>query len=1056
MEFNYLKAYAAFILDTCLDKFVRIHLHRVKEVQLPLLKLFATFTDEQLYTFSSSTTKEFLQSLAAGKAMENARQRNDLWKGNLLPNVPRNSIDVKDMAFTPHTRKYAFIRLLKEYTQDLDLYEAVIQELELFYSLEQEMSLQTFVDIQNEQVIHEKEFLSTLLDNTSDGISAYDQEGKITLWNKALEERTGVSKAQAIGQKLFNLFSQYEGTVMQQAIEKVRNGEKVFLHDVPLAHRTGYYEASLTPLIDKNGQTIGWLTVSRDITARKLAEEKLQKSEEVMAQAQSIAHVGSWEWEATTGKVTWSDELYRIFGYQPQPGEIDISKKWLFQHIHPDSMAEVEKIYSLAVHHQGAFEATVQIIRQDKRVRITHTKGMIVCDDTGRRSKIFGSTQDVTEEKEAQKLIQGVLNGSLAGLIYFQSVRSTDESIIDFEYVLVNNAAYHHLKRKESLVGKRMLEVYPELQQADVFRKFTLVVDTGKPYADTILFAIENKPVWFKLYAVKQSDGLVLSFEDITATKESEEKLQKEKDFSDSLIFHSIDGIVSLDENLRYTAWNPVMEQYIGKSRSQVLGQHVLDVFPGTENSEALQAMKAALRGIATKLSDREFTSRKGYYDAYIFPLYGAHNHIAGIMSIVHDVTERKQNQLTEHAAQEEIRRKNQELAHALDELRQYKDHLVELNLSLEEKIQERTKELVTSENQLRLVSDALPLLVSYIDAQQRYKFTNKAYSDWFKKPLNAIQGRTMRELLGDETYLPAAPYIEKVLQGEHVTYDTSFTHAEKGDRYVTVTYVPHLDHGKTAGFYAIIFDITERVKSEQALQAAFKETELKNQELSKINEVLDNFVYMAAHDLKSPVANLKLLSGMLVRVDSPVHPELHAAIVESVNRLDQTINGLVEVIEVQSVHDIPVKEVAFQTCLQIIIQDLADEIRSTGSQIEIDFSQKDTVRYVEAYLQSILKNLLTNAIKYRSTARNLHVHIQTKQEKEYVLLTVSDNGMGMNLAKYGQHVFKPFTRFTNKASGKGLGLHLIKSMVEKNGGKVLVDSEVEKGTTFRIYLKEY
>lgn len=1056
MEFNYLKAYAAFILDNCLDEFVRIHLQRVKEIELPLLKLFTAFTDEQLYTFSSSNTKEFLQSLAGGKAMESARQRNELWKANLLPNVPRNSIDVKDMAFTPHTRKYAFIRLLKEYTRDIDLYEAVIGELDMFYSLQQEMSLETFVAIQNERVIQEKDFLSTLLDNTSDGISAYDLEGKITVWNKALEDRTGVSKAQAIGQQLFSLFSQYEGTVMQQAIERVRNGEKVFLHDVPLADRTGYYEASLTPLIDNKGQTIGWLTVSRDITSKKLAEEKLQKSEAVMAQAQSIAHVGSWEWEAATGKVTWSDELYRIFGYQPQIEEIEINKQWLLQHIHPESKAEIEKIYALAASRQSSFEATVQIIRRDKRVRITQTRGMIQCDNTGRPIKIIGATQDVTEEKEAQKLVQGVLNGSLAGLIYFQSVRSEAEAIIDFEYVLVNNAAYRHLKRKEPLTGKRMLEVYPELQQADVFRKFTLVVETGNSYADTILFTIENKPTWFKLYAVKQSDGLVLSFEDITAAKEAEEKLQKEKDFSDSLIFHSIDGIVSLDENLHYTAWNPVMEKYIGKTRSEVLGKHIQEVFPGTENSEAVQAMKAALRGIPTKLSDHEFNSRKGYYDAYVFPLYGANNHIAGIMSIVHDVTERKQNELKERAAQEEIHRKNQELAHALEELRQYKDHLVELNLSLEEKIQERTKELVTSENQLRLISDALPLLVSYIDAQQRYKFTNKAYSDWFKKPLNAIQGRSMRELLGDETYLPAAPYIEKALQGEHVTYDTSFTHAEKGDRYVTVTYVPHIDHGKTAGFYTIVFDITDRVRSEQALQAAFGEMEQKNQELSKINEVLDNFVYMAAHDLKSPVANLKLLSGMLMRVDSTLHPELYAAIVESVNRLDQTINGLVEVIEIQSVQDIPVKEVAFYQSLQPILQDLADEIQSTESQIEVDFSQKDTIRYVEAYLQSILKNLLTNAIKYRNHSRNLQVHIQTRQENEYVLLTVSDNGMGMNLAKYGQHLFKPFTRFTSKASGKGLGLHLIKSMVEKNGGKVLVESELDKGTTFRIYLKEY
>jgi two-component system CheB/CheR fusion protein len=73
-----------------------------------------------------------------------------------------------------------------------------------------------------------------------------------------------------------------------------------------------------------------------------------------------------------------------------------------------------------------------------------------------------------------------------------------------------------------------------------------------------------------------------------------------------------------------------------------------------------------------------------------------------------------------------------------------------------------------------------------------------------------------------------------------------------------------------------------------------------------------------------------------------------------------------------------------------------------------------------------------------------------------FVLLTVRDNGMGMNLNKYKQHLFKPFTRFTNKASGKGLGLHLVKNMVEKNGGKIQVESATENGTTFYLYLKEY
>jgi PAS domain S-box-containing protein len=425
-------------------------------------------------------------------------------------------------------------------------------------------------------------------------------------------------------------------------------------------------------------------------------------------------------------------------------------------------------------------------------------------------------------------------------------------------------------------------------------------------------------------------------------------------------------------------------------------------------------------------------------------------------MTILHDVTERKLASQRQLEAQEEIEQSNFNLATALEELRQSKDYLMQLNNQLEEKVQDRTLELAKSEKQLRLIADALPVLISYIDAEKRYRFNNKAYEEWFNKPLSDIQGKPMNEVVTQEVFSKALPNIEKVLQGENIQYEITMPHALKGNRFATVNYIPHIDQGRTIGFYAIVIDITDRVKNEQALQAALAEMEQKNQELSKINELLDNFVYMAAHDLKSPVANLKLLSGMLVRLDNTIHPELYAAIIESVNRLDNTINGLVEVIEVQSIHDIPVKELDFDAVFNSVTKEYAEEIKNTGSLIQGDFSHCTSIRYVEAYLQSIIKNLISNALKYHSSTRKLHLQISSTSKEGYILLTFQDNGMGMNLNKYKQHIFKPFTRFTNKASGKGLGLHLIKTMVEKNGGKVLVDSEIDKGTTFYVYLKEY
>lgn len=102
------------------------------------------------------------------------------------------------------------------------------------------------------------------------------------------------------------------------------------------------------------------------------------------------------------------------------------------------------------------------------------------------------------------------------------------------------------------------------------------------------------------------------------------------------------------------------------------------------------------------------------------------------------------------------------------------------------------------------------------------------------------------------------------------------------------------------------------------------------------------------------------------------------------------------------------------------------------------------------------MQNLINNAIKYKDNHRTLTVEVSTRKEDDYIVLQIKDNGIGMNMERIGEKLFKPFTRFNSSTEGKGIGLHLVKSMVEKNGGKIKVESEVGKGSTFNIFLKEH
>jgi len=231
----------------------------------------------------------------------------------------------------------------------------------------------------------------------------------------------------------------------------------------------------------------------------------------------------------------------------------------------------------------------------------------------------------------------------------------------------------------------------------------------------------------------------------------------------------------------------------------------------------------------------------------------------------------------------------------------------------------------------------------------------------------------------------------------------------------------------------------------------------LKNTELVKANEALDAIVHIAGHDLRSPIHNLKALLSIHNHSDNGAEKtQLIGYMQESVRRLDQTVAGLLRILEAKNSSETLVQLVSFADALEIVMADCGDEARQSGARLLPDFYDCPCLRYNETYLLSIVRNLVSNALKYRSPERPLQLEISTGRSGEFVVLTVKDNGIGMDGAQVREKLFKPFSRLSVQGEGKGLGLHLVKNTVEKNGGHIRVESTPDAGTTFRLYLKEY
>ena len=241
-------------------------------------------------------------------------------------------------------------------------------------------------------------------------------------------------------------------------------------------------------------------------------------------------------------------------------------------------------------------------------------------------------------------------------------------------------------------------------------------------------------------------------------------------------------------------------------------------------------------------------------------------------------------------------------------------------------------------------------------------------------------------------------------------------------------------------------------------LHLANAEAQARNRQLDRTNQDLDNFVYAASHDLKQPVNNLAGLFGELRRTATFHDPE-EAVVLrlfeECLGSLSTTITDLATVVQEQRG---PIEQafepVSFEGLMAEVLGNLRPQFAAAQAQLASDFSALPELPYVSGSLRTILLNLLGNALKYRHPRRALRVRVRTYKTAGQPVLEVTDNGLGIDLARHGTELFHLFRRFHPQAGeGTGVGLFLINRLVQAHGGGIEVDSEEGTGTTFRVRL---
>jgi signal transduction histidine kinase len=217
-------------------------------------------------------------------------------------------------------------------------------------------------------------------------------------------------------------------------------------------------------------------------------------------------------------------------------------------------------------------------------------------------------------------------------------------------------------------------------------------------------------------------------------------------------------------------------------------------------------------------------------------------------------------------------------------------------------------------------------------------------------------------------------------------------------------------------------------------------------------NSQLFNFAHIVSHQLRSHSSNLSLVSQLLKEARSSEDKLDLILNVENISEnLELAIKQLNEIVTRPNVLQKEKQSVQFKDALDVVIASTSSLIKRENAEIIAEFEKLNEINYISEYLESILLNLITNAIKYKHRGRRPVIYIQTYSENGNNYLEVSDNGMGIDLDEYGDKMFGMYKTFHRHPEANGIGLFITKNQVETMGGSISVTSTVNVGTTFKI-----
>ena len=748
-----------------------------------------------------------------------------------------------------------------------------------------------------------------------------------------------------------------------------------------------------------------------DITDLKLAEQRFRESERFLKDTQMIARIGTYSLNIVNNQWDSSEVLDAIFGIDP---DFDKSFNGWLSIVHPDwQQTMFEYLFTEVLGKKGPFDKIYKIIRRnDKAGRWVHGLGRLEFDTNQNPTRLIGTISDITEHLKSEEALKK------SEILLKSSIESQKDTLIvsidqQYNYLYFNKVYKDSMKSVYNVdveVGMNILNCIASEEDRKTAKENYARALAGESHTDLRKYG-DAQFNYYESYfnpihdEYNQIIGATRLSRNVTERRAAEEALRISEEKYRLLADSSPEMIYLIDRTGFIIYINSIAAKILNQNVENVIGKHLNEIFPAhLANSHWENISKVFETGQKIQKEIEEpFSTGKIWIEVRLVPLIDINGDVIAVLGLSNDITFRKM-------AEEKLRK---------------------------------------SENNARALLDAIPDLMFRINRHGIF-MDIKAARDELAYQEGSIIGLNIREIMPSEFANTVEHEMSLALQMPELRiFEYNLEIPQKG----ICEFEARMVACGNDEVVTVVRDITERKKTELEIQ-------LKNIELQKLNVEKDKYLSVIAHDLRTPFNGFlgltEILANELPQLTMEEIQNFSLMLNKSAVHLYSLLGNLLEWSKLQR------GSTVFRPSNYILHEKIAESLKLISEsaikkdiKINLDIP-KDLIVFADLdMLQSIIRNLAGNSIKFTPTGGTVHVSARSNSEN-MVEISIKDSGIGMS-----NYIVDNLFRLdvntgrigTSDEPSTGLGLIICKDLIEKHHGRLFVESEEGKGTTFWFIL---